>query len=574
MTDTILVPEQEMNLDSTVVQDTNYLLKDNYLSEFSSKEEKTAVRHNLGVLPADDTYTKEAVEAVILNKIQEKIQEYSNSLEYLTEDDIRGILSNYIKNDGSTTFLSVQKGVTPISNNDLTTKDYVDRLISNCLQSSDYNKVLDDVEKQLKNYTKKDEVYTTKETYSRQQVDNKINLLVKADGTTPFSKPQSGVDPKTEAHLTTKKYVDGIISTHKSEIDPHGLRSLLENTLRSYALKSDVLRKDQTYTKGQLDNIIDNIAKVYVRNAILDHIDEKDPHNVLGQIQELGYITNDGKTPFLKPQKGVPARYNDELATLGQVKNHSAVWRTSGPVQTTVGFVEDNSVLNDEVSVQEILDAIFYGRGINIETPEVALLGEQVDIKLTTKGEMASVEYAQVLQNGVVIYTLQPKDFSDSETLVLKSKSLVEDTIFTFKVFYINGTHHAVESTTRIEYPIFIGIVPKWRSGNTITYSYLQSLVTGDKLNNNFYCYSNKIAHSYNFTDPSLKEILVAMPIKYPELQQMITPSQHVGPEAFSIIDVIPFQIPGAPKDVLYKLYIYDQALVRLNSPVTFTFES
>ena len=142
------------------------------------------------------------------------------------------------------------------------------------------------------------------------------------------------------------------------------------------------------------------------------------------------------------------------------------------------------------------------------------------------------------------------------------------------KVFYINGTHHAVESTTRIEYPIFIGIVPKWRSGNTINYSYLQSLVAGDKLNNNFYCYSNKIAHSYNFSDPSLKEILVAMPIKYPELQQMITPSQHVGPEAFSIIDVIPFQIPGAPKDVLYKLYIYDQALVRLNSPVTFTFES
>lgn len=34
-------------------------------------------------------------------------------------------------------------------------------------------------------------------------------------------------------------------------------------------------------------------------------------------------------------------------------------WKTSGPVQTTVGFVEDNTQLPDHLTCQEIFDLIF-----------------------------------------------------------------------------------------------------------------------------------------------------------------------------------------------------------------------
>ena len=64
------------------------------------------------------------------------------------------------------------------------------------------------------------------------------------------------------------------------------------------------------------------------------------------------------------------------------------------------------------------------------------------------------------------------------------------------------------------------------------------------------------------------------MPKNYPDLVEVITPAQNFGIEAFDVISDIPFQVPGAINDVIYKLYVYKQVLAFLNSEVTYKFQS
>ena len=44
------------------------------------------------------------------------------------------------------------------------------------------------------------------------------------------------------------------------------------------------------------------------------------------------------------------------------------------------------------------------------------------------------------------------------------------DTEFTFKVTYINGAIHEETKTVKCSIPIFIGLLPKWKFGNTVTF--------------------------------------------------------------------------------------------------------
>ena len=70
-----------------------------------------------------------------------------------------------------------------------------------------------------------------------------------------------------------------------------------------------------------------------------------------------------------------------------------------------------------------------------------------------------------------------------------------------------------------------------------------------------------------------LKHLFVAIPKDYNDLIGVVTPAQEFGIEAFDVISDIPFKVPGAPEDVIYKLYVYREALAMLNSEVTFKFE-
>ena len=589
MAETILTPgkDNSSNIEQTPAISPEYLVKNNYLSEFKTESEKTAARDNLGVLAAESVYTKEEIEPVIVQRISKKLAEHLDSSDHLTLQDILGLLSDLIKNDGTTPFTKPQVGVDPVSNHDLATKIYVDRLIQNCLKASDKTRILDQVAESLIEYVKQESVYTKDEVYTKNQIDNQNAKYIKADGTTPFDRPQSGRTPQLSSHLTTKGYVDNLLQSHKTDIDPHGYTEKLNNKLKKYALKDSVYDRTQTYSRAQIDSVIEKLVSHASEEQFRNHLDLDDPHNILSKVKQLGYVSRDGSTPFKSPQKGVDAISPQDLVTLAQlnkleenlqanIDKKECEWITSGPSEVTVGNVSANQEFPSTMTLQEVLDAIFYGKGISLLVPEYTNIANTCKVTVSIHGSTGMIEYAELLQDGQIIANFTKEDFDNNKSITVTSNPIYNDSEFTFRVTYINGAIHEETKITKCSIPIFIGTLPKWKFANTVTYSYLQGLCDEDEINNKFYSEGDDISeilHKYDFTGKELKHLFVVVPTKYPDLYQMRIPSQQFDMEAFDIIDMIPLQIPGVPKDIIYKMYVYRQAISSANQETTFKFK-
>ncbi len=592
MAETILTPGQ--NHDSQQVQtpvvSPNYLTKDNMLSEFGTESEKSVVRYNLGVPAAEDVYTKEEVEPIIIDKIKKKIAESLDSSDFITRATVEALLENFVRLDGSTPFRSSQAGVEPKSNHDLTTKRYVDSLIQACLKQADKSKILEQVENLLKkDYVRKSDVYTKDDVYTKSDIDNKNTQFMKSDGTTPFTRPVSGRTPSISSHLTTKKYVDELLETHKQDIDPHGFIEKLTNKLKKYALADQVYDKNQTYSRGQIDYIIDRLVAASVEEALGMHLLAEDPHGIINKVKEIGYVLPNGTTPFREPQSGQDAVNPSDLVTLRQVNQKVSevqdkikdipepLWKTSGPVQSTVGHVEDNTEVPNTMTLQQVCDAIFYGNGIDLIVPEYVIITEKCPITLCVHGSTANIDYAELLQNGVVIATLHGDDFENG-CITMDSEPLDTDAEFIFRVYYRNGAVHEETEVVKCYMPVFVGLLPKWKFGNTITMDYLIEICNEDLegTKNRFLNYGKNLrsfTFKYQFRDSQLRHPFVVLPADYPNLDTMVTKSQSFGIDAFDVIDMIPLQIPGVDRDVIFKVYIYRQAISSLNQEVTFNFK-
>lgn len=571
-----------------VEQDTQYLVKDNYLGEFENEVEKSLVLENLGVYPKTKVYTK--TESDIANKtaIKEALQQHLNS------EDPHGIipqieneLIGVVRQDGSTPFLNPQTGVDPISEFHLTTKRFVQRLLNDHLLAEDPHKIIDKVQDILTNYVKLSQVYLKNQVYTTQEVDSKLSGFLKKDGTTPFVKPQLGVEPVIDSHLATKRYVDQVMWNHISDIDPHGFISLLNNRLANYYKKSETYSKAETYSRIQLDTIIRSLVADAAREAIEEHVHQFDPHNILPEIRKENYVKQDGSTPFRNIQKGVEGVEENDLVVLSQLnklkeelsKEISAkeiTWVTSGPVQTTVGFVEDNTELPKEMTFQEIMDAIFYGKSISIDVPDYVTIGDKCPVTLCIHGSLGLVQYAELYQNGELIYTLSKEDF-ESGCITVDSLPILVDTTFTFKVYYLNGAYHEVSASTSCGLPVFIGLLPKWKPAYTITMEYLKTLEAEDSegTQNRFVSCGNNIdslSFDYKFQDAELRHPFIVLPKSYPDLQGITTSSQNFGIEAFDVISDIPLEVEGVEDSIIFKIYVYKQALSSLNQKITFNF--
>lgn len=591
MAETILTPgkDNSSNTEQTPTIDPGYLLKDNLLSEFETESEKSVARYNLGVLPAEDVYTKEEVEPLIAQRISKKLAEHLDSSDHITEEEILDMLVDLIRNDGSTPFIAPQAGVDPVSNHDLTTKAYVDRLIQGCLKLADRAKILEQVANTLMDYAKQEDVYTKDEVYTKDQIYNQSTKYVRIDGTTPFDKPQSGRTPQISSHLTTKGYVDNLLRAHEEDIDPHGFTEKLSKKLRKYALKENVYDRTQTYSRGQVDQIIDKLVNIAVEEALRYHVDLDDPHGTMDKINELGYINKDGSTAFIAPQKGVDGVNPQDLVTLKQlteqigtvddkITNFDPIWKTSGPVESTVGHVEDNTPVPPTMTLQEVCDAIFYGKSISLEASEYVTLGETGKLTMCIHGSTGLVDYAELWQGEELIYTLNGDDFEDG-CVTVDSQPIYQDTKFTFIVYYTNGVVYDDSKITQCHFPVFIGLLPKWEFGNVLTMERLIELEEEDLdgTQNRFVnCgkTAKKFTFAYKFQDAELKHPFIVLPESYPDLDTMTTSSQKFGIEAFDVIAMIPMHVPGVDEDIIYKMYIYRQALSSLNQEVTFNFKS
>ena len=590
----ILTPGYQDPINDPVVtpEPNKYLEKDNYLSEYSTEEEKSVVRENLNIPSKDSVYSKQDVDTQVSIKIRDAIQEYLNMDDpYGIIPQVEGMIAYMTKTDGSTPFTAPQTGVDPQTDQHLTTKKYVDRLIKDHLRTEDPHGILHEVSNLLLQYVKNSEVYDKSQLYTKQDIDNQSKQYIKKDGTTPFIKAQVGADPQIDSHLATKRYVDKTLYEHLVDIDPHGFIGVLNQRLGSYAKKKDVFDKSQTYSRTQLDSIINKNVNSSIEANLKDYMEVV--NDKLEWIRKQKYVKSDGSIPFTSPQSGVDATEEQHLTTLKQVLQYlnrlqeslqqkiddkECVWITSGPVESTVGHVEDNTPMPSSMTLQEVCDAIFYGKGICIDVPEYVTISQTCPVTLCIHGSTGLVEYAELYQNGELIYTLQKEQFEDG-CVTVTSLPLFDDAEFIFKVYYTNGAVHEVSDIVKCYLPVFVGLLPKWKFGNTITMDYLIQLCNEDVegTQNRFLNYGEDLTEftfKYKFQDLGLRHPFIVIPESYPNLKSMITKSQSFGIEAFDVIDMIPLSVPGVKDDIIFTIYIYRQALASLNQEVTFKFDN
>ena len=585
---TILNPGSSVCSKPATQSETGALLHDNFLSEFVDEREKALARTNLGVLASTDTMRTIEIENYVAQAMSDAINTH------LSADDPHKILARvdkklegYVKTDGTVPMQAPLGGKNPVAPTDLTTKEYVDNsLYAHASSTDDPHKTMIKVKEELANYAPIDHVYGKSETYTQVQVDTLIKNMVRNDGTTPFLVPQQGVYPKSSLDLSTKGYVDDMISQHKLENDPHGLVTMIEDRLKNYYTKEQVYTKDETYSRTQLNSKIEELMAPVVEAAINKHLQEDDPHHTMEAVKAMNYVKADGSVPFTNPQQGVPGIKQNDLATIGDVdfrvkqvndvvqeQANNMVWNTSGPVQTTVGYVEDNTELPAKVTFQEIMDSIFYGDGVYLEVPPYAEYNAIVDVSMNIR-PITLIDVVKLYQDDVLIGTFQKADFEDDGEYSVKSNPITNNpTTFKMEVTYTNGNIKTVTAQTKIAFAVYAGIMPKWMNGSQVTINWMETSVVNDPTNNNKFFTSedvNEVTVSYNFTSPSeLKSLYIAMPVNYPNLISVETATQQINVNQFECVNNIPLTLNDG-RIVMYKLYILRVGMCELNMDVTY----
>lgn len=585
----ILTPgcQDTVDVPTTADESVQYLEKDNFLSEYENESEKSVVRENLNVYPKNAVYTKDETDTNIATTVTTAVNKHLSVEDpHGTLDTVREMIADMAKTDGSTPFTSPQSGVEPISDSHLTTKKFVTRLLNEhtrLVGPDDPHQILPEVRTILEKYVKSSDIFTKSQLYTKQDVDNLLKTFLKKDGSTPFTIAQIGVDPTIDSHLATKRYVDKTLYAHLVDVDPHGFLTILNQRLASYAKIANVYDKTQTYSRSQIDAFINKWVQEAVAGAIAEYMETVDDR--FETIRQEKYVKQDGSVPFKAPQKGVDAIDPQDLVTLYQVEekaenlqeqitNNEPIWKTSGPVESTVGHIDDNTPVPATMSLQEVLDAIFYGKGISISAPDYVTINNKVPVTLCVHGSTGLIDVAELYQDGELTISFVKEDFENG-CVTTDSLPIVEDTEFTFKVTYTNGAVHEESITVKVALPIFVGLLPKWKFGNVITWNYLEELASEEPNNNQFISSSNnlnQISINYGFQDAKLRHPFVVVPVSYPDLDNMSTTPQKFGIDAFDVIDMIPLKVPGVEKDIIFKIYIYRQALSSLNQEVTFNF--
>ena len=585
----ILTPgcQDTVDVPTTADESVQYLEKDNFLSEYENESEKSVVRENLNVYPKNAVYTKDETDTNIATTVTTAVNKHLSVEDpHGTLDTVREMIADMAKTDGSTPFTSPQSGVEPISDSHLTTKKFVTRLLNEhtrLVGPDDPHQILPEVRTILEKYVKSSDIFTKSQLYTKQDVDNLLKTFLKKDGSTPFTIAQIGVDPTIDSHLATKRYVDKTLYAHLVDVDPHGFLTILNQRLASYAKIANVYDKTQTYSRSQIDAFINKWVQEAVAGAIAEYMETVDDR--FEAIRQEKYVKQDGSVPFKAPQRGVDAIDPQDLVTLYQVEekvenlqeqitNNEPIWKTSGPVESTVGHIDDNTPVPATMSLQEVLDAIFYGKGISISAPDYVTINNKVPVTLCVHGSTGLIDVAELYQDGELTISFVKEDFENG-CVTTDSLPIVEDTEFTFKVTYTNGAVHEESITVKVALPIFVGLLPKWKFGNVVTWNYLEELASEEPNNNQFISSSNnlnQISINYGFQDAKLRHPFVVVPVSYPDLDNMSTTPQKFGIDAFDVIDMIPLKVPGVEKDIIFKIYIYRQALSSLNQEVTFNF--
>ena len=563
------------------IDTSNFLQKNQYLGEFSDEatlpdgttyNEKAKVRENL------DLYSRSETEDMVDREHDHMLQTVNSTMrQHLEADDPHGSRAyTDAKVQQQSIATTVELDTLKTNLESLINRRLLDYVKTNNFEAFK-SQILRDVALAF------EDIYTKSKLYSKDEINVLNSQFVKKNGTTPFIKPQEGIDPILDRHLATKRYVDNVFNHATDFLNNIEFRTWLNQRLAAYAKLSDTYSRNTIDDK--LEDLVDSVVETAVNKALtdilLDHIEAEDPHGdrayADGKFATQEYINNLTKedVPALVQQIKEDIDYT--------IEQEEPVWKTSGPVQSTVGHVEDNTDFHGkEFTLQGIMDAIFYGKQVQIFTPEFATVGETIDVTVAVHGSRETVSRVVIKQGDTIIAELEGVDLDDQGQATVRSLPVLEDTVFSVEVHYYGIEEFiTAESTVKVGYLAFIGLLPKWESAATVGWDRLLELNSQDSENNQFVSTNgesiNELDIRYNFSSPNeQKHIFVAVPSDYPDIVEMSTSSQQFGIDAFNVIDQIPLNIElstGDTKTVLYKYFVYKESLVTLSTKVTFKFE-
>lgn len=540
------------NIDKLQEQE-KYLLIENALAELcKSANLQDAARQNLRVYSADqieeilnglredDNKLRDDVNDDITS-LSEQLNLHSNAIESIEDK-----FNDYVTK-GNATFTN-----TPTVNDEpLVKKSEVESKLEDYAEKTEVNNLKTELSSTQESITNLvNNVWTTDESYSANQIDRKLNDYVL----------------KNENYYATQSFVKSqtnkAIKSHLDAVDPHGMQSKLETALKKYAKANDVYKIKDTYNRRQIDEIIEDLVEKQLEEPIqhhkntVVHLNSQDVRNI---VSDINYLVK--KKDLTELQESL----------IDKVESNQPIWKTSGPVLTTVGFIEDNTELPEQMTLQKVLDSIFYGNIINISANEPVKIGDKVELTICIRmGITAHSIKLYREENGteIEIGEFDQSEFDDGCIVVTPKDPITGETKFTLKVEY--GEEQDQESVLiKPVYPLFVGILPKTMDSYQITMGYLKELVNSDPVNNAFKD-SLPIVHNYNFV--GAHKLIVGIPSHYTmALYNMSNSIQSFKIDAFSIHH-IDLTLEGVGL-VKYDFYKYEQPLSKLDSKVTFNFE-
>lgn len=571
---------------------------------------KEQLRNTIGAISYNDVFDSSNEEdhppfiTRITNLVNPLINEAIENVNSITLEELEKILERYVEKTPNPIFESVRispnKSFSNFGNNEVVTKDAIEDNLKTQLKDS---------ETIIKNWTKDilKQYYTQDKVYDKESIDDSLNKAIdnavsKAlyevkNNLSGFAKPISGKSPQSMSDLTTKRWVEERVLQHENDFDAHNIKKKLDKLVEDYTRKIAQL-KGETYTASEIDKIVSDLVKSQIKQKLAEFPTFNDLDSIKRDLEEY-YIKFDGTTPFYKPQSGKDAENPEHLVTLKQlnelrdelserVEKQQCYWVTSGNVETTVGFFEDNSRTPEKMTMQEVLDRIFYQKRISIDTPETVNPGSYVDVTVCVS-DPSDVDYAEILvkengewvrakRNNIEVAAIEREEFEEFTCVTREVGPIYEDTKFDFRIYQSNNDEHNEYTDTKITYPVFVGYIPKWLPGNQVKYSHLLKQSESDKENNVFYektKYMREVEHTYNFDLEDPVKLIIAVPMDYRDLHKVQNNVQTFGIQDFEtdkFDKVYQTTFLVGKKDVLYKLYIYKQPLVRFNSDVIFKF--
>lgn len=583
----ILKGGQQQVCNSVPVSDeidlTDFLRHSQYLGEFSEEallpdgttfNEKAKARDNL------DIYSRSEVEDMVDTEHDHMLDTVNSTMRsHLDATDPHG--------DRAYTDSKIQQQSQTINTQINTVRSNLESTITRSLlgylKSGDFetfkSQITRDIALQLDSVYKKNKVYTKEEINSLNQ------QFVKKDGSVPFIKPQEGIDPKLDRHLATKRYVDNAFSHATDFLNNIEFRTWINQKLAAYAKLSDTYSRDTIDNK--LEDLVDSVVDTAVNRALTDilqtHINAEDPHGDRAYV-DANFVSKESLSE-LSPEDipNVTNTLREEITSeINQsIEEAQPVWETSGPVQATVGFVEDGSDFDGKAfTLQGIMDAIFYGKLVQIHAAEQVVLGSTTDVTVSIHGSTETVRTIIIKQGNTVIAELEASDLDNTGQATVRSNYIMEDTTFTVEVYYYDISSPTTASTiVKVGYGVFVGIIDKYTSASTITWADLKQLTLSDPTNNKFFATAGDgvpdIEMDFDFASSTYKQILVAVPATHPSISEMSTSSQQFGIDAFNVINQIPLSFElesGDTQSVLYKYMVYKEGIITLSTKVTFKF--